>query len=51
MHFGRGEVKALVHRILLTYRLELPVDYQVRWDMTSLPTPADGLPIVLHRLD
>lgn len=50
MNFGRGEVKALVHRILLNYRLEVPADYEVRWDMTSLPTPADGLPVVLRRL-
>ena len=50
MYFGRGEVKALVHRILLTYRLELPAGYQVRWDMTSLPTPADGLPLTLRDL-
>jgi cytochrome P450 len=51
MYFGRGEVKALLHRLLLTYRIELPDDYEVRWDMTSLPTPADGLPVVLRRLE
>jgi cytochrome P450 len=51
MHFGRAEVKALVHRILLTYRIEVPDDYEVRWDMTSLPTPADGLPVVLRPLE
>jgi len=51
MHFGRAEVKALVHRILLSYRIEVPDDYEVRWDMTSLPTPADGLPVVLRPLD
>jgi cytochrome P450 len=50
MHFGRAEVKALVHRILLTHRIDVPEGYDVRWDMTSLPSPADGLPVVLHRL-
>ena len=50
MHFGRAEVKALVHRILLTHRIAVPEGYDVRWDMTSLPSPADGLPVVLHRL-
>jgi cytochrome P450 len=50
MHFGRAEVKALLHRILLTFSLEVPDDYEVRWDMTSLPTPADGLPVVLRPL-
>lgn len=50
MNFGRGEVKALVHRILLNFRVEVPADYQVRWDMTSLPTPSNGLPVVLRSL-
>ncbi len=50
MHFGRAEVKALVHRILLEYRLEVPADYEITWDMTSLPTPADGLPVTLRPL-
>lgn len=49
MSFGRAEVKALVHRLLLHYRLELPEPgYEVAWDMTSLPTPEDGLPLVLR---
>ncbi len=50
MHFGRAEVKALLHRLLLSHRIEVPADYQVRWDMTSLPTPADGLPVTLRPL-
>jgi cytochrome P450 len=49
MSFGRAEVKALVHTILLHHRLELPEPgYEVAWDMTSLPTPEDGLPLVLR---
>jgi cytochrome P450 len=51
MHFGRAEVKALLHRLLLSFRIEVAEDYEVRWDMTSLPTPADGLPVVLRPLD
>jgi cytochrome P450 len=50
MYFGRAEVKALVRRILLGYRIEVPADYEVTWDMTSLPTPADGLPVTLRPL-
>lgn len=50
MHFGRAEVKALVHRILLTHRIELLPGYQIRWDLTSLPSPDDGLPVVLRPL-
>jgi cytochrome P450 len=50
MHFRRAEVKALLHRLLLTYRVEVPAGYEVRWDMTALPTPADGLPVRLTPL-
>ena len=50
MAFGRAEVKALVHRILLHYRIEVPAGYEVTWDMTSLPSPADGLPVTLKSL-
>jgi cytochrome P450 len=52
MSFGRAEVKALVHTILLHHRLELPEPgYEVAWDMTSLPSPEDGLPLVLRPLE
>ncbi len=50
MSFGRAEVKSLIHRILLEYRIEVPADYEVAWDMTSLPTPSDGLPVTLRPL-
>ncbi len=50
MTFGRAEVKSLIHRILLEYRIEVPADYEVTWDMTSLPTPSDGLPVRLRAL-
>ena len=50
MHFGRGEVKALLHRMLLSFRIEVADGYEVPWDMTSLPSPADGLPVVLRPL-
>ena len=35
---------------LLEHRIEVPTGYEVRWDMTSLPSPADGLPVVLRPL-
>lgn len=50
MYFGRAEVKSLVHRILRSYRIEVPADYEVAWDMTSLPSPADGLPVTFRPL-
>jgi cytochrome P450 len=49
MAFGTAEVKSLMHRILLEYRLEVPPGYQVEWDHTSLVVPTDGMPITLRR--
>jgi len=49
MVFGGAEVKALLHRILCEYRLEVPEDYVAEWDHTSLVVPVDGLPVTLHR--
>lgn len=51
MTFGRLEVKAIMHRLLRRYRLELPhPGYQTRWDYSGMPVAADGMPIVLRRL-
>lgn len=49
MNFGTAEVKALLHRLLLEYRLEVPPDYEVVWDHTSLAVPTDGMPVTLRR--
>ncbi|GGC58162.1 cytochrome P450 [Hoyosella rhizosphaerae] len=50
MRFGILEVKTILCRLLATYQLELPESYQVRWDTSSLPFPADGLPMRLTAL-
>jgi cytochrome P450 len=50
MHFGLLEVKTLLHRMLTHYRWSVPSGYQVRWDSTALPAPADNLPVTLTRL-
>ena len=47
MHFGELEVKAILHQMLRTYTWAVPDGYTARWDYTSLPVPADGLPITL----
>jgi cytochrome P450 len=49
MHFGTLEVKAILHRMLLTHTWTVPEGYEAVWDNTSLPVPADGLPITLER--
>ena len=49
MHFGTLEVKAILHRMLLTHTWTVPEGYEARWDNTSLPVPADGLTLTLTR--
>ncbi|QBX57028.1 cytochrome P450 [Nocardioides seonyuensis] len=44
LHFGTLEV----HEMLLRHRWTVPDNYRVRWDNTSLPVPADGLPVLLR---
>ncbi|RSN19313.1 cytochrome P450 [Amycolatopsis sp. WAC 04169] len=49
LHFATFEVKALLHEMLRAYRWTVPPVYKARWDYTSLPIPADGMPIRLER--
>lgn len=50
MHFGMLEVKTMLDAMLRGHRWRLPDGYEVPWRFTSLPFPADGLPIVFHRV-
>ncbi|MGN6160719.1 MAG: cytochrome P450 [Marmoricola sp.] len=50
MAFGTNEVKATMHAILTHYSLEVPDDYTVEWDHTSLLRPTDDFPVTLRRL-
>jgi cytochrome P450 len=50
MAFGTHEVKTLVHHLLLTRRFSVPRGYRTTWDLTSLPVPADGMPIQMEPL-
>jgi cytochrome P450 len=49
MHFGMLEVKTLLHELLRNFHWDMPEGYEVRWDTTSLPVPADRLPVRLRR--
>jgi cytochrome P450 len=49
MVFGGAEVKLLVHEMLLRYTFEVPTDYELEWDQTSLAMPTDGFPVTLRR--
>lgn len=49
--FAQLEVKAVIHRLLRRYRLELAhPGYRSRWDYGGMPIPVDGMPIVLRPL-
>ena len=50
MHFGAMEVKAALHQMLLRFRWSVPPGYTMPQDWTSLPIPADRLPLRLERL-
>ncbi|MEZ5504952.1 MAG: cytochrome P450 [Gammaproteobacteria bacterium] len=50
LHFADMQIKAIVHQILLRYRLQVKPDYELKLDLTSLPTPKDHLPVTLELL-
>jgi cytochrome P450 len=50
MHFGAMEVKAALHQLLLRFRWSVPPGYTMPQDWTSLPIPADRLPLKLEKL-
>lgn len=50
MHFAGMQVKAIMHQLLRNYRWSVPAGYTPKIDYTSLPVPADGMPISLERL-
>ncbi|MFC4050632.1 cytochrome P450 [Actinomadura syzygii] len=51
MYFAGMQVKAVLHQILLRYRWSVPGRYEMPLDTTSLPSPKDGLPVRLARLE
>ncbi|WUH97227.1 cytochrome P450 [Spirillospora sp. NBC_00431] len=51
MYFAGMQVKAILHQVLLRYRWSVPERYEMPLDTTSLPSPKDGLPVRLDRLE
>jgi cytochrome P450 len=47
MHFGSMEVKAILHRLLLSRRFSVPDGYAPPMAAGTGPYPADGLPVTL----
>lgn len=50
MAFGHLEVTAIMHEMLRQHRWTVDPANRPRWDNTSLPVPADGLPLRLRPL-
>lgn len=50
-HFAEMQLKAVLHQLLLKYRLRLPVDYEAKFQLLPIPRPKDNLPIILEPLD
>ncbi|MFC9972457.1 cytochrome P450 [Spirillospora sp. NPDC127200] len=51
LHFAGMQVKSILHQLLLRYRWSVPGRYTWPLDTTSLPSPKDGLPVRLDRLE
>lgn len=50
MLFGQLEIKTTMHKALRRFRWSVEQGYEMPLDTTSLPVPADGLPVRLERL-
>jgi cytochrome P450 len=50
LHFAEMQVKAILHHVVQRYRWSVPENYEMPVDFTSLPVPADKLPVRLERL-
>ena len=51
MYFAGMQVKTIMHQVLQRYRWSVPARYEWPLDTTSLPSPKDGLPVRLDRLE
>ncbi|MEU7907110.1 hypothetical protein [Actinoplanes sp. NPDC049118] len=48
MRFGMLKIKTTLDAMLRRFDWTLPPSYEAPWRFTSLPAPADGLPLVLR---
>ncbi|NMN94046.1 cytochrome P450 [Antrihabitans stalactiti] len=49
--FGGMQVKAVLHQVLQKFEWSVDPNYEIRWDMTSLPAPKDGLRVRMRELN
>lgn len=50
LHFAMIQAKAVIARLLQTYRITVAPDYEIDYRLLPTPRPKDGLPLVLSRL-
>jgi cytochrome P450 len=50
LHFAELQVKAILHQVVQQFRWQVAPGYEMPIDTTSLPVPADGLPVKLQPL-
>lgn len=50
IHFAGMQIKAVLHQLLLRYRISVDPGYQTDWDYGTLPVPKDGLPVTLEHV-
>jgi cytochrome P450 len=50
LHFADMQVKAILHQVLQRYRWSVEPGYDMPINFTTLPSPADGLPVRLEKL-
>lgn len=50
LHFAEMQVKTILHHVLQRYAWSVPAGYRMPADYTTLPVPADNLPVRLRRL-
>jgi cytochrome P450 len=51
MHFATNVVKVVIHHLLRGHRIEMRPGYTLEWDLTAMPTPTDGFPVLVRRVD
>ena len=50
MHFAIVQVKAIIHQILVRYRVSLPKGHEVQFIPIPIPRPKCNLPLHFERL-
>ncbi|HET8730637.1 MAG TPA: cytochrome P450 [Moraxellaceae bacterium] len=50
LHFAEMQVKTVLHHVLQRFAWSVPSGYRMPTDFTTLPVPADRLPVRLQRL-